>query len=1533
MKLKPYLLLVLLISLSQSLFAQNDSIPMVITKVSTQSLNFGANDVGSSTGVGEVEINFNMEGNVTFSVSGPFEITTDWRGYYRSKSIATGTSGDSEIYVDFEPTGAGSQSGSLTITTQDGDSRTVSLSGIGVPLPTLSVPGSLGFGSQPVGVGTTKYFILKGSNVVSDTQVVPSGAFGGGGTFSAAQVNAGVQVGITFYPNSESSQSGSATVTTSGGSDGENSIIKMISLTGTGFTGLIDPDAQNAIASNSEQVCTAEPIQLGTGSYEYSHIDLKMKVVNTSLDFVRYYNSMNDSLNSPMGYGWSHSFNYKLVIINQGERWNMQYPDGHVAVFIPPNTNSGISRPLYTGTTDSLVQDPNSGTFILYTKDNHQYFFSTSGILNLIEDSNGNQIRLIYDNKGNLTQVTGPGGRTYKIGHLFDNIAPGIILVGPDYITSITDPLNRTCRYSYDSNGNLASVKDANGNTTSFTYDASHRILTATNPLGDIVIINTYDAQGRVIKQLDAYNQATSIAYNTPLAGDVTVTNPDNSQFVAHHDSAYRKTYIKDELGFVKTYTYDANSYENKFIDENGETVTRQFDKLGNLLVSNQPGNETISASYNQFSSPLKVTDANGNVTAISYNDNNNPLTIQLPDKTTKTYTYDQHGQCLTSTDGRGNTTSFTYSAAGDLLSVIAPNGTKTYGYDAIGRLLSSTDENGHVTITTYDNNDNVLTVKDALNHTASFSYDANNKVIGTIDKNGNSITFVYDKKGRLITKTNANGGITKNAYDVRDNLVSITDANNNTVSFIYDKKNRKIATTNFLGTAQIQYDGAGNVLKAIDGTSKVITYTYTPTYKVKTMVDGLGNAITYSYDKNGNLTTITDPLSKITGYGFDAMNRLITAKDALGHTSNVTYDQNGNKKTTVDANGHTQTYGYDAANRLITYQDAGGNTTSYTYDATGNSTTIKKPTGTITQTYDVLNRLASVTNTTGDHYNYTYDNNGNVLTAKTAAGTSSMSYDKLNELTQYTDAYQQKISYTYDAAGNKTALTYPGNKAVNYAYDKANNLKQVTDWFNHTFSYSYDGAGRITDLAYPNNVHTDYTYDAAGRLITQISTSASKNVITGDIRTLDATGKVVSEQKQGTVPTGLPPLSKVYGYSANDAMLKDSAATYTNDNAGNRVAETNGSAKTSYVFSTDNWLDQLTNNTGKTTTYGYDAWGNRLTSSSSAASLRYVVDHNDQLSQVLQLTDGNGVIKSQFVYGPGLLERIDSAGNALYYQYDAQHNTAALTNATGAITDTYTYDPFGTLLSHTGTTSQPFTFLGEFGAQQETASLYYDRARYYDAANGRFLSMDPYPYDMSDPQTVNRYVYGLNNGINRYDASGMFSWSTFDIGMMQLGVSYLMAFKVSFIVATIPETGIIGRMGFFEAINAEASVGSAIKDYNESTQYREAAYKNIANAIEDNDELAHPEDQASPGGDLADFLHLNKGQTDLLQDGTDLVGLLHFAGNLNGNIDQLIEDFEHSDNLILAEQAFEHKLLELGYDVGDALGAINKLENSFCGK
>ena len=77
-----------------------------------------------------------------------------------------------------------------------------------------------------------------------------------------------------------------------------------------------------------------------------------------------------------------------------------------------------------------------------------------------------------------------------------------------------------------------------------------------------------------------------------------------------------------------------------------------------------------------------------------------------------------------------------------------------------------------------------------------------------------------------------------------------------------------------------------------------------------------------------------------------------------------------------------------------------------------------------------------------------------------------------------------------------------------------------------------------------------------------------------------------------------------------------------------------------------------------------------------------------------------------------------------------------ALTDKDGNIAETYSYDPFGNILS-TPTIYNPKLFIGRDDVlYYSETELYYMHARYYDPEAGRFIMKDPIEGSLSNPIT-----------------------------------------------------------------------------------------------------------------------------------------------------------------------------------------------------
>jgi len=96
--------------------------------------------------------------------------------------------------------------------------------------------------------------------------------------------------------------------------------------------------------------------------------------------------------------------------------------------------------------------------------------------------------------------------------------------------------------------------------------------------------------------------------------------------------------------------------------------------------------------------------------------------------------------------------------------------------------------------------------------------------------------------------------------------------------------------------------------------------------------------------------------------------------------------------------------------------------------------------------------------------------------------------------------------------------------------------------------------------------------------------------------------------------------------------------------------------------------------------------------------------------------------------------------GTCRYHMYDGLGSTRQLMlHSDQSITDTYSYEAFGNLMASTGTTPNPYKYVGSLGYYATGSSLMHLGARYYMPEIGRFLAQDPSGLD-DNPYT---YVGG----------------------------------------------------------------------------------------------------------------------------------------------------------------------------------------------
>jgi len=485
-------------------------------------------------------------------------------------------------------------------------------------------------------------------------------------------------------------------------------------------------------------------------------------------------------------------------------------------------------------------------------------------------------------------------------------------------------------------------------------------------------------------------------------------------------------------------------------------------------------------------------------------------------------------------------------------------------------------------------------------------------------------------------------------------------------------------------------------------------------------------------------------------------------ATDPSRQYTATTYDALGRVATATDFNGTQTTYAYEPQSGRLSGKSVNANNgVSYTYNSDGSRKTATRVTGGV-----------SVTTTYAYYPNGGY-RQGRLWTVANSVGT---------------------ISYDYDVAGNKIGMQPPSlaaqGKSIAYGYDALNRLVSVTHPDGAVTRFGYDNVGNrqtVTRLTASGAMFstTAYTYDALNRLTNQVNTAGTGALVSGYLYQLRADGKRLSVAESGPSTSNS---TTSYTYDDAGKLTQESGTygtvAYAYDNVGNRLTRTvSGSTALAngQTVSTYDANDRLTsgahsydfdgnelsvNGQGASydfenhlialsggTTYTYDADGSRVGVTAGGATTGYVVDASLPYASVVEEYSGS-TLTARYDYGDDLV-RMDRASGVYYYLYDGLGSTRQLVGTGGSVTDSYYYDGFGTGLSHTGNTVNPFLF----NAQQfDVASGdYYLRARYYDPTSGRFLSQDPYSGSNEDPISLHRYLYVSDDPVNGADPTGKY--------------------------------------------------------------------------------------------------------------------------------------------------------------------------------
>ncbi|MBC2368826.1 hypothetical protein HBP99_09265 [Listeria booriae] len=513
------------------------------------------------------------------------------------------------------------------------------------------------------------------------------------------------------------------------------------------------------------------------------------------------------------------------------------------------------------------------------------------------------------------------------------------------------------------------------------------------------------------------------------------------------------------------------------------------------------------------------------------------------------------------------------------------------------------------------------------------------------------------------------------------------------------------------------------------DGKEQQNSYAYDSDNKVTEFIDSMGRKFTYSYDENSNETKVIRPNGDIVENIYDSADRMTGINWNGKNAYSFQFDPNGNETKVTDAiNGVTRDKTYDDADR-ITKQTERGGSVSWTYK--------DKPSKDNKGKTDKINEV-SVSH--GSHnYKATYDYNALDQNTKFSDGSRNyyLDYDELGNVTNYINGNGVGTNFNYDAT-SKVREMQVGTKIGDiifeeaYTYDAASNRTSIDNKRDGKTSYEYDAINQLTKEVLPDDSIKIYSYDGFGNRVKTSDSGKTKDVVAS--------------------------------YNDSNQLINWDNEKITYDTNGNRLTD----GKYLYTWNT---LDQLTSITKKGesyafVTYKYDDDNRRIEKNVGGQVTKYFYD-GDSID-ILYETDGAGLVLRQYVYSDSNVRMAMKVGNkTLFYHYNSHGDVVAMTNENGEVVAEYAYDAWGNVLKATEVTAEakqnPFGYAGY--TYDKEIQMYYLMARYYEPAQGVFISVDPDPGDDDDPITMNGYTYGDNNPVMNIDPDGHWVWLAINAG------------------------------------------------------------------------------------------------------------------------------------------------------------------------
>jgi large repetitive protein len=506
-------------------------------------------------------------------------------------------------------------------------------------------------------------------------------------------------------------------------------------------------------------------------------------------------------------------------------------------------------------------------------------------------DPGGGTRRLGYDLAGQIVAVAEPdpvtGGPSANVRRFsYDAAGRPTTFDGVDGSTTLTydlagrivgvaDSSGESSTRTLDGRGDVIAETDARGNTMSHVRDEVGRITSTTFADGSSMSYD-YEARGHVAAEVDELGRRTEYEYD----GDgqlITVIDAEGGITRYGRNEAGLVTSISDPLGRITRYEHDARGMVTAMIRPTGAREERQYDADGALVGIRHPDGGVTTIENDGSGQPRVVRHADGRVTVYERDGQGRVLSLtegtevtQLerdrlgrlvrrvePDGRSAEYGWDADGGSTSVTTPSGST-SFVLDDLERVVSATDAVGTTEFDYDAAGNLVTITAPNGVVETRTYDERNRLSSIRAAsATVTATdltYTRDASGQITAIVDGvSGTTTTFGYDPLGRVTSERRTGGTLpaleSTYTYDAVGNRTSVV-VNGATSTSTFDADDRLVATSGPAGTSTYQYDAHGRLIREV-GADGAVLYGWDSASRLTSIVDSSG-VTQHDYDPDG---------------------------------------------------------------------------------------------------------------------------------------------------------------------------------------------------------------------------------------------------------------------------------------------------------------------------------------------------------------------------------------------------------------------------------------------------------------------------------------------------------------------------------------------------------------------------------------------------------------------------------------------------------------------------------------------------------